>query len=217
MLRTDSNNVPINFTSKNQNSRLRNAIKAISILLISFCFLQQINAQTIEKETIAEKRWGAEFSPIGAGVFRLFQAKTTYLINPKSSFKGEVGLGMLLQPESNAKASEAFNEDGTYSAYMASIGYRQYLWKGLHLESVLNFGYAGNRNNKIDGQDYRAFIVFTQNFIGYKFNVLKRAKYNLFIIGQGGFGYVPINTNQWPRSGESSIYGLGDMKIGINF
>jgi hypothetical protein len=202
---------------QNPKSKSKNAISVLAILFIAFFFSTIAKAQKADYKTPEEKRWGVEFSPIGAGVFRLFQAKGTYLINPKSKFKGEVGFGVLLQPESTAPASESFNEDGTYSAYMASVGYRQYLWKGLHLESVINFGYGGNRENKLDGKDYEAFLVFNQNFIGYKFNVMNREKFNLFIIGQGGFGYVPVNTNQWPRSGDSSIYGLGDLKVGVNF
>ncbi|MCA6445072.1 MAG: hypothetical protein IM600_16710 [Bacteroidetes bacterium] len=48
--------------------------------------------------------------------------------------------------------------------------------------------------------------------------MLKREKFNLFIIGQGGFGYAK-NFNQWPEanSNVSTVYGLGDLKIGINF
>jgi hypothetical protein len=204
-------------SSQNHKSKFKNAIKTMVMLMIVFFFSNPVKAQESGKQTNPEKRWGIEMSPVGAGVFRLFQGKGTYLVNPQSKFKGEVGFGVLIQPESTASASKSFNEDGTYSAYMASIAYRQYLWKGLHLESVVNFGYGSNRENKIDGQDYSAFLVFCQNFIGYKFNVMKREKFNLFIIGQGGFGYVPVNTNQWPRLEDTSVYGLGDLKIGVNF
>jgi hypothetical protein len=100
---------------------------------------------------------------------------------------------------------------------MGSVAYRQYFWRGLHAESVINLGLGSNRENKIDNQDYDAFVIFTQNFIGYKLDLIKGDKYTFFIIGQGGFGYVSLNTNQWPRKDETSIYGLGDLKIGINF
>lgn len=102
---------------------------------------------------------------------------------------------------------------------MASVAARQYLWKGLHLEEVVNFGRGSITDSKVDGRDYDSFVVFSQTFIGYKFNFWKREKFNFFIIGQAGLGYVPLSTNRWPRVDEdaSSIYGLGDMKIGINF
>jgi hypothetical protein len=79
-------------------------------------------------------------------------------------------------------------------------------------------GNAKITKSKVDGKDYSAFVMFSQSFIGYKFNVLKREKFNLFIIGQGGFGYAK-NFNQWPEANNnaSTVYGLGDLKIGINF
>lgn len=190
--------------------------KIMMILLCMLSWTHWAEAQQTAKAN-PEKRWGAEFSPIGAGVFRLFQAKATYLINPASQFKGEVGLGLLLQPESNAKTSESFNKDGLYSAYMASLAYRQYLWKGLHFEEVVNLGYGRNRDNKIDRGNYSAFLIFSQSFLGYKFNLIRRDRFQCFVIGQGGFGYVPLNTNPWPRQDNTSLYGLGDLKIGINF
>lgn len=190
--------------------------KTMILLLCMSAWAYSAVAQQIP-EANPEKRWGAEFSPIGAGVFRLFQAKATYLINPASNFKGEIGLGILLQPESKAKTSESFNKDGLYSAYMASLAYRQYFWKGLHFEEVVNLGYGGNRDNIIDGKHYSAFLIFTQTFLGYKFNLIRSEKFQCFLIGQGGFGYVPLNTNPWPRQDNTSLYGLGDLKIGINF
>lgn len=183
-----------------------------TILLVSG---QMIFAQSTEQ--IKLKRWGAEFSPIGAGVFSIAQAKATYLINPDKKCKTELGIGFLIQPESNSKANDAFNVDGIYSANMVSFGVRQYFWKGLHFEYVANLGNAKITKSKVNGKDYSAFVIFSQSFIGYKFNVLRREKFNLFIIGQGGFGYAK-NFNQWPEanSNVSPVYGLGDLKIGIN-
>lgn len=188
-----------------------------SLLTVFFLVSSQIIfAQTIEP--VKHKRWGVEFSPVGLGVFSIVQAKATYLINPESKHKTEVGLGFLIQPESKSKANDAFNADGQYSANMISIGIRQYFWKGIHFEYVSNLGKAKITDSKVDGKDYSAFVVFSQSFIGYKFNVLKRERFNLFIIGQGGFGYAK-NFNQWPEinSNATPVYGLGDLKIGINF
>jgi hypothetical protein len=193
------------------------ALGLFAFLSIVFHLQTPLNAQN--NEAIHANRWGVEFSPIGAGVFRLAQGKCTYALNPTKQFKTELGLGYLIQPASKAKTSDAFNSDGLYSAYMASIAARQYFWKGLHAEEVINFGKGSVSNSKVDGKNYDAFVIFTQTFVGYKFNLLSRKKISLFLIGQGGIGYVPLNTNQWPRveKDKSSIYGLGDLKIGINF
>ncbi|TDB67469.1 hypothetical protein [Arundinibacter roseus] len=181
---------------------------------ISLLFL--ILALGAQAQTVP-KRWGSEFSPLGAGVFRLAQGKITYAFRPERQFKTELGIGYLIQPESMASSSEAFNKDGVYSAYMGSVAVRQYLWKGLHVEEVVNLGQGQVSSSIVDGKSYKAFVIFTQSFVGYKINVLKRDKFNLFLIGQAGFGYVPVNTNQWPRMETSSFYGLGDLKVGINF
>lgn len=188
-----------------------------SLLTVFFLVSSQIIlAQT--NQPVKPKRWGAEISPVGLAAFSITQAKATYLINPEKMCRTEVGLGFLIQPQSTRKANDAFNVDGLYSANMLSIGIRQYFWKGLHVEYVSNLGRARITNSKVDGKDYSAFVIFSQSFIGYKFNVLKRERFNLFIIGQGGLGYAK-NFNQWPEinSNATPVYGLGDLKIGINF
>jgi hypothetical protein len=120
----------------------------------------------------------------------------------------------LIQPESNSKANHAFNVDGLYSANMLSIGIRQYFWKVLHVKYVSNLGRARKTTSKVDGKEYSDFVIFSQSFIGYKFNVLKREIFNLFVIGQSGFGYAK-NFNQWPElnNNVSPIYGLGELNF----
>lgn len=174
-------------------------------------------AQT--RDYTEQNKWGGEFSAIGIGVFSLYQGKLTYALNSDSQFKTELGLGFLIQPESTRQTSEAFNSDGIYSATQASVAARQYFWKGLHFEEVINFGNAGISDSKVDGNDYESFVVFSQTFLGYKFDLYKNNKINFFIIGQAGVGYVPYSSDPWPTAepNSSSVYPLGDLKIGINF
>ncbi|WKN45648.1 hypothetical protein [Tunicatimonas pelagia] len=162
------------------------------------------------------RRWGVEFSPVGAGVFQLFQGKATYLLWPNKSTPAEVGLGLLLQPQSTSSTNEGFNSDGTYSAVMASLAYRQYYWRGLHTESVVNFGQGSVADNVVDGGEYSAFQLFVQHFAGYKFRFLNGAKINFYAIPQFGIGYVPLD-KEWPTTEDSGVFFLGDLKVGINF
>lgn len=186
----------------------------LSVGSINFAVAQESNAKDIEP-----KRWGGEFSVIGISVFNIYQGKMTYALNPKAPFKTELGLGFLIQPESTRPASESFNSDGLYSANQASVAVRQYFWKGLHFEQVVNFGNAGITNSKVDGNDYESFVVFSQTFLGYKLDLLKKDRFGLFVIGQAGFGSVPYSSDRWPTVEPSgfSIYPLGDLKVGINF
>lgn len=108
------------------------------------------------------------------------QAKATYLINAEKVFRTEVGLGFIIQPESTAKANDAFNVDGLYSANMLWIVIRDFFWKSLHIEYVLNFGRARITSSKVDGKVYSAFVIFSQSFIGYKRNVLTREIQSVF-------------------------------------
>ena len=186
----------------------------LAISSVNFAFAQEANFKEAQP-----KRWGIEFSPVGLGLFRISQGKVTYALNPKHQFKTELGLGAMVQPYSTTKGSESFNQDGEYSALMASIGVRQYVWRGLHFEEVINLGRGSIQNSLVNGSDYDAFVVFTQSFIGYRFDFFKSKRVGFYLIGQMGLGYVPVNTNQWPRVQEknSSVYPLGDLKLGISF
>lgn len=191
----------------------------VSLLLLLLVSTNLAMAQETNTGEVNPKRWGIEYSPVGFGLFRISQAKATFTLNVNHQFKTELGLGFMWQPYSTTKASESFNEDGEYSALMASIGVRQYLWKGLHFEEVVNLGRGSIRNSLVDGNDYDAFVIFTQTFLGYRVDFFKNKKTGLYLIGQMGVGYVPLNTNQWPRVEEngSSVYPLGDLKVGVSF
>jgi hypothetical protein len=184
----------------------------VTTLSIYF-FINQVNAQN---GATAPKRWGADISGIGLGAFGLYQFKGTYLLNPNSNFKREIGLGVFILPESDAKNRKAFNNDGLYSANLISVTLRQYFWKGLNFEQSVTFGESKLKNNIIDGRNYSSFTVQSHSLIGYKLDLLKTNKFNLFIIGQGGviYSYQP---NKWPVKEKEPIYGIGDLKIGINF
>ncbi len=193
--------------------------KTIAVLLLTVFSYNLANAQEINPKEFQSKRWGIEYSPVGLGLFRISQGKVTYALNVKKQFKTEIGLGLLVQPYSTTKGSESFNKDGEYSAFMASVGIRQYFWKGLHFEQVTNLGRGSIRNSLVNGNDYDAFVVFSQTFLGYRFDFFKNRKAGFYLIGQVGIGSVPVNTNQWPRVEEnsSSFYPLGDLKVGISF
>ena len=190
-------------------------MQRIHFTLLIMLFLSLGNPLFAQDENKV-RRWGVEFSPIGAGVFQLFQGKATYLLWPHKSTSAEVGLGVLLQPQSTASTNEGFNRDGTYSAAMLSIAYRQYYWRGLHTETVINFGRGSVEDNVVDGQEYSAFQLFNQHFIGYKFQFLNGNKTNFFAITQFGFGYEPL-AKKWPTTENSGVFLLGDLKVGINF
>jgi hypothetical protein len=194
--------------------KTNNKIIAVVVNLFLLLSINYVNAQ--ESSTFKEKRIGFEISPLALGVFNIYQFKATYLLNPDSRYKSEIGFGALIQNESTSKNNEAFNNDGIYSAKMAVLAYRQYFWKGLHFEQNLDLGESKITKNVVDGKTYKCFTTYLQSFIGYKLDVLKREKFNLFIIGQAGATYS-FQVNKWPTKESEKIYVIGDLKIGINF
>jgi hypothetical protein len=181
--------------------------------LCVFFFANQVKAQN---EVTAPKRWGVDVSAFGLGAFGLYQFKGTYLLNPNSNFKREIGLGVFILPESDAKNRKDFNNDGLYSAKLISVSLRQYFCKGLNFEQSIMLGESKLTNNVVDGKNYTSFTIQSHSLIGYKWDFLKREKFNLFLMAQGGiiYSYQP---NKWPVKEEEPIYGVGDIKIGINF
>jgi hypothetical protein len=184
-------------------------------IILVFIVLTSVNVNA-QKDYIQLNKWSIDYSAFNAAYFKITQVKVNYTLNPNSKLKSEIGLGLLLQPGSTAKPNEVFNTDGIYSAKMATVAYRRYLWKGLHIEEDFNFGQGALTNNVTDGKSYKEFVILSQTYIGYKLDFWKKTKYNLFIMGQGGFAYA-YNTNHWPTVGSPSFFGLGDLKIGINF
>jgi hypothetical protein len=183
-------------------------------VMVMLCLI--INQANAQDEISSVKRWSADVSALSAAVFNISQGKLMYSLNPNSRLRSEIGIGYLFQPESNSKTNEGFNTDGIYSAKMATIAYRQFLWKGLHFEEDINFGQGAISDNVVDGKDYKEFVVLSQTYLGYKYDFCKRSKYNFFLMGQGGFGYA-YNANHWPSNGSPTFFGMGDIKIGINF
>jgi hypothetical protein len=190
--------------------------KIFNITIAAISYLAVFNTTYAQSNPIPHQRWNIDYSILDGTVFSITQAKATYCINPKSKNRKEIGIGFLYQPESTAKANEGFNNDGIYSAKMATIAYRQYLWKGLHWENDLNFGQGAVSNNVVDGKTYKEFVLFNQAFLGYTYTICKQKKYSLYLMGQGGFGYA-YNANHWPSNGSPSFFGLGDVKIGVQF
>jgi hypothetical protein len=190
--------------------------KVITIFLVAFLFFSgKINAQN--NSSSIPKKWGLEtelvqpFLPT-VNIIRLQATRT--LTAADSKRKGDLLLGMYIRPNVKHDVVEKINE------YMLSAGYRQYFWKGLHLEAKANIGYAWGTKNLIDGKDYETSTFFYEANLGYKFDFLKKQKSNLYAIPQFGvLGNAKGNntTNIGPRGGKPDVFIQGGLLIGVNF
>ncbi len=162
------------------------------------------------------RKWGIEtelvqpFLP-NVGIIRL---QATYSLTSPNSKKGDLIVGAYIRPNVKHDVVEKINE------YMLILGYRQYFWKGLHLEAKANIGYAWGTKNLIDGKDYETSTLFWETNIGYKFNVTNNAKNNIYLIPQFGVlgnakGENTVNIG--PRGGKADTFIQGGLTIGVNF
>lgn len=189
--------------------------KSIQIFLamLLLCSSQAFSQTSTE----IPKKWGLETELIQpflpeVGIIRLTATRT--ITSEKSKAKGDLLLGMYIRPNVKHDVVEKINE------YMVVLGYRQYFWKGLHLEAKANVGYAWGTKNLIDGKDYETSTIFWESNLGYKFNLTNKTKSSLYVIPQ--FGVIgnakgENTVNIGPRGGKPDTFIQGSLIVGINF
>jgi hypothetical protein len=188
------------------------SVKIFSALLL----LLSSNAFS-QTSTNIQKKWGLEtelvqpFLPT-VNIIRIQATRT--ISKPESKMKGDLIFGMYIRPNVKHDVVEKINE------YMFAIGYRQYFWKGLHLEAKANIGYAWGTKNLFDGKDYETSTIFWEANIGYKFRLTNKVKSSLYLIPQfGAIGNAKgENTvNIGPRGGKPDTFIQGGLIVGVNF
>ncbi len=180
--------------------------KSIQILIAAFLL---VNSKAFT-QTNANKqsKWGLETELIQpflqeVGIFRI---QATRKITPNAYLL----VGAYIRPNVKHNIVEKINEN------LFIIGYRQYFWKGLHVEAKSNIGYARGTKNKIDGKDYNNFSWFWEANAGYKFNIKKKQFSTIYLIPQFGI-LSSISSDIGPRGGNSDTFLQGNLLVGINF
>jgi hypothetical protein len=188
-----------------------------SIQILSALLLLIGSTAFAQSSTERPRKWGLEtelvqpFLP-NVGIVRLTATRT--ITSPQRKMKGDLLFGMYIRPNVKHDVVEKINE------YMVVVGYRQYFWKGLHLEAKANMGYAWGTKNLIDGKDYETSTLFWESNLGYKFKVTNKAKSSLYLIPQLGVignakGENTVNIG--PRGGKADTFIQGSLIIGVNF
>ncbi len=200
------------------------ACVAITFVLLQIAFSPASVAQTATADAPTDsqtesRRWGAEINvlwPIFPG--NIYRAHVTYEAWRDNDLAGDLFLGFIARPYEFRK------EEGDFSNYALVLGYRQFLWKGLHVEFMNAFGPGFNRNNAITGKDYTSWDYELGLLVGYRLELFSEAtakdlKFSPYISTQHGVQYVAAQSNPHPiigSSGESAIY-VGTLNIGIRF
>ena len=185
--------------------------KTILMLFVTLIFFN-IKAFSQTSSTFP-KKWGIETELIqplipDVGIIRIQATRT--ITADQSKLRGNLLIGAYIRPNVKHNIVEKINE------YLLIIGYRQFLWKGLHLETKSNLGYSWGTKNLEDGKDYNNLSWFWEANVGYKFNFLKKQKFNFYINPQFGI-LSSITADIGPRDGNPDTFIHGNLLFGVNF
>jgi hypothetical protein len=188
--------------------------------IFAFAFLLFTFGAVRAQETVAaSKKWGLEINvlwPIFPG--NIYKFQVTREVWRTGDLAGDDYAGVHIRP------FEFREDEGDFSNYALTFGYRQFLWKGLHAEVYQAFGPGFNRNNAIDGNDYTSWDYEMGLLAGYRFELFsqeKRAQTKLspYISTQHGVLYLAAQSNPHPivnSTGERPFY-AGTLNFGVLF
>ncbi len=187
---------------------MKKTIQILSITLLLFS--SKTYAQKIVENP---KKWGLEVEfvqPFLPTINIIRIQATRSLTSNESKRKGDLLIGAYIRPNVKHDVVEKINE------YMFVLGYRQYFWKGLHLEAKSNMGYAWGTKNLVDGKDYNTPTWFWESNVGYKFKITNKTTNSLYVIPQfGAIGNIVGDIG--PRGGKTDNFIQGNLLIGVNF
>jgi len=112
----------------------------------------------------------------------------------------------------------ARSAEGRFSSLAAHIGFRAYLWKGLHVDVMSNLGIGRLEGSVVDGKDYSSFDLELLANIGWRFEV--GPVYAL--VQPLGLGAVVYRSHPWAIVGEGRktteppIF-IGNVLLGAQF
>lgn len=191
----------------------------MSRVLLVITLIAMTAATAFSQEKNPSRKWGAEVNllwPIFPG--NIYKGQVTYETWRINDWAGDVFAGFHIRP------SEFREEEGDFANYALTFGYRQFVWKGLHLELYNAFGPGFNRNNAVDGKDYTSWDYELGVLAGYRWEFLKKEKrekkkFSPYLSTQHGFYYVASKSNPHPiigSTGEKPIY-VGTLNFGVRF
>lgn len=98
------------------------------------------------------------------------------------------------------------NDQGQANAYTALLGYRHFVWKGLHTEMELWPAYNPFQSS-LDGKTYAGIELWMSLRVGYRFG-FQLAGSEFFILAQPSVGFGVARDNPWPdkEKGDGAVF-----------
>jgi hypothetical protein len=112
--------------------------------------------------------------------------------------------------------------EGRFSDLSLVTGYRQYFWRGLHLEFNQTTGLGTLESHVSTGKDYQSFDWLVSGYVGYRFDFFQKRWY---VLPQFGVAGVLYKSNPWPIFEDKTLskeigetpFPLGLLRVGIRF
>ncbi len=201
-----------------QNSTLMKHLKdTLVIALLLFAVNQSVAQQIEEKRPLHQPKWGLETNilwPIFPG--NLIRVQATRTLWQRNDLKGDLLVGF------NVNFPQDRDTEGRFSDYSLVTGYRQYLFRGFHVEVNQQIGYGNLRNHVTTGQEYQSLDWGAQLLGGYKYDIPNSRWYTAIQLGIGGTVY---QSDPWPiytddtleKEVGNEIIFIGGIQLGIRF
>jgi hypothetical protein len=102
---------------------------------------------------------------------------------------------------------------GLFRNHAAKVGYRHYVWRGLHVEAAFNIGWVHVTNNPVDSMDYDELGLSAWLHVGYEWALGSSYYVNV----RPTLGYR-LSDQPWPNGVERGfINGIIDANLGLRF
>jgi opacity protein-like surface antigen len=162
-----------------------------------------------EAEAPPSYDWNAEvnlLTPFFPG--GLFEARVLFRLWQAGDFRGEAFLGAHSDFSNTRRDTEGDRFD-----MGPQLGYRQYVWKGLHAELYMNAVYAEVHADLADGKNHASFVLLAGALAGYRFDLGER----FYVMVQAGVAGRFFYSNPWPHPAGEGILPLGGLLLGVKF
>jgi hypothetical protein len=130
-------------------------------------------------------KWGFGTSltyPIGASIYMVQLSYSAWSM-------GDVLVGYAFQH---------WNDQGQAHAQTLLLGYRQFIWRGLHAEVELWPAYNPFESS-VDGRTYKGGELWVSARVGYRFDFKVYGR-ELFVLAQPSIGVGVARQNPWPKA-----------------
>jgi hypothetical protein len=185
--------------------------RSIILFLMVFFYTTSLSAQTKQNEG----KYGLETDilwPFFPGATR---THFTIKLWQKGDLRGDIYVGVNVDFPQNRET------EGRFADYSIASGYRQYFWKGFHVEFSQTTGLGVLQNHVTTGKTYRSLDWLITGYAGYKFEFARK---KFYVLPQFGVAGVIYKSNPWPIYEDNTLsnevgetpFMLGSLRIGIN-